>query len=234
MIAVNLVGFKKSGKTTLALDLAGEFKRRGIKAAAAKHTHHPGLDRGQTDSGRLFAAFGQCVVLAGREAQVSWGSRRYLADLLPLLDCEVLVVEGGKSLGWMPRVILPRTAEEAADLSPELALCSFGPAPVPGLARIQDSAELADLILARGFALPGLDCAACGRPDCRTMAADILAGRAAPGDCQARRTDIRIQAGGAELALSPFVANILSGAILGMLRELKGFAPGPVRIDISG
>jgi len=234
MFAVNLVGFKKCGKTTLALDLAAEFARRGVKAAAAKHTHHPALDRGRTDSDRLFSAFGQCVALAGHETQITWNSRRYLADLLPLLDCEALVVEGGKTLGWLPRILLPHTPEEAAELSPELALGTFGPVEVPGLPRLADPAAVADLVLARGFALPGLDCAACGRPDCRTMTQDILAGKATPGDCRARRADIRITVAGTEMALSPFVADILAGGILGMLRTLKGYAPGPVEISITG
>lgn len=233
MFAVNLVGFKKSGKTALALDLAAQFTRRGVKAAAAKFTHHPGLDRGRTDSDRLLAAYGQCAALAGGEAQVAWNSRRYLLDLLPLLDCEVLVVEGGKSLGWLPRIILPRTPEEAADLSPELALGSFGPVEVPGLARLDSPAVVAEAVLAGGFALPGLDCATCGRPDCRALAADIVAGRAAVRDCKARRADIRITSNGAELALSPFVADILAGGILGMLSTLKGYAPGPVEIAIK-
>lgn len=234
MLAVNLVGFKKSGKTTLALDLAAQFTRRGVKAAAAKFTHHPALDRGQTDSDRLFAAYGQCVALAGGEAQIAWNSRRYLADLTPLLDCEVLVVEGGKTLGWLPRVILPRTVEEAADLSPELALGAFGPLEVPGLPRLADASAVAEAVLARGFALPGLDCGSCGRPDCPSLARDIVAGRAKPGDCKAHRADIRITVNGAELALSPFVADILAGGILGMLGTLKGFAPGPVDISIKG
>ena len=233
MLAVNLVGFKKSGKTTLALDLAAEFTRRGVKAAAAKFTHHPALDRGQTDSDRLFAAYGQCAALAGSETQVMWKSKRYLLDLLPLLDCEVLVVEGGKTLGWLPRVILPRTAEEAAELSPDLALGSFGPLEVPGLARLDSPAAVAEAVLARGFALPGLDCATCGRPDCAGLARDIVAGKATPRDCMARRADIRITANGTEMALSPFVADILAGGILGMLSTLKGFAAGPVRISIE-
>jgi molybdopterin-guanine dinucleotide biosynthesis protein B len=234
MLAVNLVGFKKSGKTTLALELAAEFKRRGIKAAAAKFTHHPTLDRTETDSDRLFKAYGQCVALAGNETQVMWDAKRYLLDLAPLLDCEVLVVEGGKSLGWLPRVILPRAPEEAAELSPELALGSFGPVEIPGLARLADTAALADLVLARGFALPGLDCGSCGRPDCRGLVADILAGKAVPDDCRARRSDIKVTVNGAEMALSPFVADILAGGVLGMLRTLKGFAPGPVKISITG
>ena len=234
MFAVNLAGFKKSGKTTLALELGAELARRGVPAAAAKFTHHPGLDRGQADSDRLFAVYGQCAALAAGEAQVSWDSKRYLADLLPLLDRQALVVEGGKSLGWLPRIILPRTPEEVAELSPDLALGTFGPVEVPGLPRLADAAAVADVLLARGFALPGLDCASCGRPDCRGLARDIVAGRATPADCRARRADLKVVVNGAEMALSPFVADILAGGILGMLRTLKGFAPGPVEISITG
>lgn len=233
MRAVNLVGFKKSGKTTLALSLAAEFKRRGIKAAVAKCTHNPALDRGDTDSDRLFAAYGQCAALAGAETQITWNSPRYLADLLPLLNCEVLVVEGCKPLAWLPRIILPRSPEEAAELAPELALGTYGPVEIPGLIRLADPAAVAEAVLERGFALPGLDCGSCGRTDCRGLARDIVAGKAAPKDCQARRADMKITVNGTELALSPFVADILSGGILGMLRTLKGFTPGKVNISIA-
>jgi molybdopterin-guanine dinucleotide biosynthesis adapter protein len=232
MIAVNLVGFKKSGKTTLALALGEELRRRGVKAAAAKFSHQPALDKGHRDSDRLAEVYAQCVALAAAESAGLWKEKRHLADLLPLLSCEALVVEGGKSLGWMPRILLPRAPEDVLGLTPELALATWSPEPVHGLPCVQDIAALADLVLARGFALPGLDCGGCGRADCRGLAQDIVAGRAEPGQCQARGGDIEVMVNGQPVGLGPFVSKVVSGAILGMLRELKGFAPGPVDIRI--
>ena len=49
MIAVKIVGFKKSGKTTLAVQLVEELMRRNIATAAAKCTHHHSLDQTDTD-----------------------------------------------------------------------------------------------------------------------------------------------------------------------------------------
>ena len=236
MIAVNLVGYKKSGKTTLALALGAEFKRRAIKAAAVKCTHHDSFDAPATDTARLREAYGAAVGLASNETAIFWSSKRYAPDLMPLLDAEVVVVEGGKTLGWLPRILLPKTLDEAADpeLSPELALATWGEGAAPGLPAITDIAALADLILSKGFALPGLDCEACGRPDCRTLVAEIVAGKASPLDCKAANPEVRVTVNGYVLPMNDFVQRIFGAAVRGMLSECKGYVAGEIEIKMQG
>ena len=81
--------------------------------------------------------------------------------------------------------------------------------------------------------LPGLDCGDCGRADCAGLARDIVAGKATPESCRARHPECSISVNGVPLSMNRFVFNILSGGILGMLKELKGFAPGTVEIKIE-
>lgn len=234
MIAINLVGYKKSGKTTLALELAAAFKRRSVRAAAIKYTHHDRFDKENTDTARLRDAFGAAVGLAGGETAIFWASKRYALDLLPLLDAEVVVVEGGKTLGWLPRVLVLRDPAEAAELGRDLALASYGPVATEGLVSFQDADALAELILSRGFVLPGLDCQACGRPDCRGLAVEIVAGAAAARDCAAANAPVSVTVNGQVLAMNGFVQRIFGSAIRGMLRECKGYAPGAIEIKLQG
>jgi molybdopterin-guanine dinucleotide biosynthesis protein B len=233
MIAVNLVGYKKSGKTTLALELAEVFNRRGVRVAAIKYTHHDRFDLANTDTARLKEAYGASVGLAGEETAIFWNGKRFALDLLPLLDADLVVVEGGKTLGWLPRVLLPRDPAEAVELGRDLALASYGPISVEGLPSLQDAEALADLILSKAFALPGLDCGACGREDCRTLAAEIVSGAATPRDCKAANAPLSVKINGQVLGVNDFVQRVIGGAIRGMLRECKGYAPGEIEIKLS-
>ena len=50
---IGIAGWKKSGKTTLAVRLVEEFTRRGLCVATVKHAHHEfQVDDGETDSAR--------------------------------------------------------------------------------------------------------------------------------------------------------------------------------------
>lgn len=234
MIAVSIVGFKNTGKTTLALALGEELARRGIRAAAAKFTSHEGVDRPDTDSDRLRKVYGSAALLAPDGAAAFWEGRRYLHDLLPILGADVLVVEGGKQLGWLPRILLLRGVADAGSLEQDLALCSYGDVAGYDMHHLNDVPALADLVLERGFALAGLDCGACGRENCAALARDIVAGKASPKDCSSSFSGVEVTVGGQTVAMNPFVQRVFSASVVGMLREFKGYAPGPVEIKLQG
>lgn len=164
---------------------------------------------------------------------VSWPGERSLADLIPLVNTDFLVLEGGKTLGLMPRIIIAKDDETARDLDPELALAVYGDNALDELMATRDVAGLARIAANGGFLLPGLDCGACGRKDCRALAVDIVAGEASVDDCKALSGSIRITVDGKPLPLNPFVERILQSGIKGMLSELKGFGAGAVDIHIE-
>lgn len=231
MIAAAIVGFKKSGKTTLAVELGRELARRGVAAAAAKCSHHDTVDKADTDTDRLLKAYGRASVLTPAQAGVYWDKKRYLPDLLPLLDADVLIVEGGKSLGWLPRVLLLREPSEAAELSPELAMCSYGKVPAPDMLHLDNVSDLADLILERGFALPGLDCGDCGRESCKALAEQIVVGGATADMCRSGGAQALAKVNGMPVAMNHYMRRIFTSSVMGMLKEFKGYAPGG-EIDI--
>lgn len=234
MKAVSIVGPKNSGKTTLGLELAEHFKKAGLKVAAAKFSHH-GFDWQDTDTTKYAKT---CDVVAGlgpSETFVHWTDRRFLPDILPLLTADVLIVEGGKSLGYLPRILCLRgDLNDGTDwLVPELAIGSYGDKTIENVPSYDDIPSLADTVLEKGFFLPGMDCETCGRPDCKTLATEIITGKTTTKACLAMHSSIEVDINGAPVGMKPFVENIISAAIREMVRTLKGYSPGKATIKLD-
>lgn len=157
--AVAIVGWKKSGKTTLTVRLVEELTRRGRRVATVKHAHHAfQIDDAETDSARHRRAGAQQVAVVSSER---WAMVRELAgapepdfaDVLSWLDpCDIVVVEGYKS-ARVPKIEARRLASHtkrplAGDdplvmaIAADHAIADAG-APVYGL---DDIVGLADLI----------------------------------------------------------------------------------------
>jgi len=235
MRAVNIVGFKDTGKTTLAVELLRELTALGISAGALKFTHQAGLDKPGTDTARLLEVSPAVAAVGASESAIFWRAKKSLAEMLPLLGQEMLVVEGGKALTVMGRIVIAQNEAEARELCAGengLALAVYGPVGVDGVPAVRDVRELARVVSERAFLLPGLDCGACGRENCRALAVDIVAGRASAADCAATTGELSITVDGVALALNPFVARIFRAGIAAMLRELKGYSPGDVHITL--
>jgi molybdopterin-guanine dinucleotide biosynthesis protein B len=234
MKAVSLVGPKKSGKTTLGVQLARHFKEQGLTVSAAKFSHH-GFDWSDTDTTDYASVCDTVAGLSPEETFVHWTKRSFLPDLLPLLNNDVLIVEGGKELGFLPRILcLSGDLSDGIDwLHPELAIASVGDESVDGVPVLNDIPALADTVLEKGFFLPGMDCETCGRPDCHTLASEIVAGKATTKACLAMHNSIQLDIDGAPVGMKPFVEDIISASIREMIRTLKGYAPGKATIKLD-
>lgn len=234
MRAISIAGFKNSGKTMLTSLLAAALERRGLTVSIAKRTHH-GLDKPDTDTAKLCAPGRIVAGFSETETALFWGGPHTLPDMLPLLRADILLVEGGKSRDWLPRVLCAREPSEAEALSRGLALASYGRVPVEGLPHFTETSmdDLAALLAERAFLLPGLDCGACGYEGCLGLARAVVAGTAAVRNCKALKSGMAVTINGQPLGLNPFTAGMLGGAIRGMLREMKGVAPGDVEIRLK-
>ncbi|MBI4803908.1 MAG: molybdopterin-guanine dinucleotide biosynthesis protein MobB [Desulfovibrio sp.] len=237
MRAVNIVGFKDTGKTTLCAGIIRELAAMGMQAGSLKFTHQAGLDKPGTDTSKLLEVSPAVAAIGESESAIFWKRKRSFAEMLPLLGHDLLVVEGGKDLGVMPRIVIARDAAEARTLGagePGLALAVFGPEGVDQTPAVNDIRKLAEMIIERAFLLPGLDCGGCGRSDCRELAMEIVGGKARVSDCTAMGGDISVMVNGAPLGVNPFVSRILRAGIVAMLGELKGYAPGDTVITLKG
>lgn len=236
MKAVSIVGYKKSGKTTLTRKLAAALEARGKSVTIAKFTHS-GLTKPDTDTGNFMKEGRTIIGLGEKECAIHWGNKKMLPDVLPLAQADYLLVEGGKTLSWLPRIILLREQEEQEALDRGLAIASFGDLKATGIPNYTSANldELLDRIEEKAFMLPALDCGACGEETCAAIAQKIVAGKATMKACKSiNNSAMTITVNGSPVGLNPFVENIIRGSIEGMLGSLKGYAPGShVEIKIS-
>lgn len=230
MQAISLIGNKKSGKTALATKLCVYLASQGLRVAAAKFTSH-GFERSDSDTALLAQKCQAVVGISPSQSVLIWPRNRFLMDLIPLLEADVLIIEGGRDFHCAPRILLPhQEGGDDRDLDPQLAVGTWkvGMGSLPIMDTVE---EVGQLIRQRGFLLPGLDCGSCGRENCAQLAMDIVRHKASVADCQAMKGSMSIRVNGQEIGVNAFVESIISGGIKGMLAQLKGYAPG--RIDIS-
>lgn len=125
MNVIGIVGWKNSGKTTLAGALIRELSSRGRRVNSIKHAHH-GVDVDQpgTDSYQHREAGAQEVILAGGQRFAIMHELRGAAEptmdelLARLGPCDWVVVEGFKSHAH-PKIEVHRQASERAPLYPQ-------------------------------------------------------------------------------------------------------------------
>ena len=113
---IGIVGWKKSGKTTLCVRLIEEFTRRGFRVASVKHAHHAfQIDDGDTDSARhrRAGAAQVAIVSAKRWALVTElrdAPEPDFADVIASLEpSDIVIVEGYKSAA-IPKIEARRLA----------------------------------------------------------------------------------------------------------------------------
>lgn len=235
MKAIGITGFKNSGKTTLVALLAQALENMGRRVAVVKCTHHD-LDLPGRDTSRLCAPGRPVAALGEKDAAIFWRDKMSIMDLLVRLPADIVLVEGGKNLTFLPRVLCLHDVLEGAMLAPELAVATFGAVSLPPLPSFDaDTVDvLARLADKSAFVLGGLDCGLCGRESCAGLAADILAGKADPAHCLALvPASISLRVNGSEVPLNAFTARMLEGGLRGMLAPLKGMAPGTVEITLK-
>jgi molybdopterin-guanine dinucleotide biosynthesis protein B len=113
---IGIAGWKKSGKTTLAERLVGEFTGRGLKVATVKHAHHDfQIDDAETDSARhRRAGASQVAIVSARRwalvTELEGAPEPDLAEVVAWLGpCDLVIVEGYKSAA-IPKIEARRSA----------------------------------------------------------------------------------------------------------------------------
>jgi molybdopterin-guanine dinucleotide biosynthesis protein B len=184
---VGIVGYKNTGKTTLAHGVSRELATRGYTVAVIKHSSHH-LDLAGKDTAILGTSADPVAIISPRGSGIFWRKPLSLEDMLLHVAADIILVEGFKTEKTFPKVLCLRGMPDDRTLFDGLAICVVGPTDqmdqvdVPVLDR-DDVARIADLVEQRGFKLPNLDCGGCGRERCYDLAREIVAGTGRPEEC---------------------------------------------------
>ena len=204
------------------------------------------LDHAGTDTSRLAENFGT-VVGVGRDGLLIRCLKPDWKEALAVVgSADYVLFEGFHNIDVCPRVICAKSATDVAAQWTGLEIAITGPVAdqpavrrdletryqVPVLSLEKGAYQLAEEIARRAFLLPGLNCGACGLT-CGQMAHAIVRGERTPNDCAALQASVKVRIDEADIPLNPFVQKILQNVIIGVLRELKGFRRGKIRIEIS-
>jgi molybdopterin-guanine dinucleotide biosynthesis adapter protein len=137
MKAIGVIGYSNSGKTTLIEKLIPIFRARGVSVSAIKNAHHGfDMDRPGKDSFRYReAGAGQVLIsTALRWAMLTETPQQpaTLDELLALLaPCDLVIIEGFKSEGHVPRIEVHRAGQAEPAIFPHdsnvVAVAADGP-----------------------------------------------------------------------------------------------------------
>lgn len=160
MKAIGIIGYSNSGKTTLIEKLIPIFIARGLTVSAIKNAHHGfDMDRPGKDSYRYReAGAGQVLISTGLRWALLTETPSHatgLDELMRLLaPCDLVIVEGFKSEGHIPRIEVRRSTTAESPLFPldpnviAVAADHAVDTRLP-LLDLNDAAKIADFIAAR-------------------------------------------------------------------------------------
>ena len=241
MKAIGIIGFKKSGKTTLLLKLTKELSSRGYQVAAVKHTSEEICEKNDSDTSKYRKYLPQVTIITPQESVIYFKDKNNLEEILKFLDAEIILIEGFKNEKTFPKIICLRKESEEDELSDGLQLCTscilssneYITFTDFNILNEIDVKKIADIVIEKSFKLPNLNCGSCGFIDCYGLAREIVKGNKNCSDCPSLNPAIVVKVDGKKISMNPFIVKIVTSTIIGLLSTLKGFTKGDIEITIK-
>ena len=240
MRVIGIIGYKKSGKTTLTLKLSDELIKRGYKVAVVKHINED-LDLANSDTSKYKESLTQVAAITPKESVIFLKNKKNLEEIIKYLEADIALIEGFKKEKTFPKIVCLREKSEKAELFDGLQLCTAGFVSKGvdpklydfNILNDEDIKKIAEIVINKSFKLPNLNCGECGYQDCYGLAQEIVKGNKTPGNCPSLEPSTLVKVDGKIISMNSFIAKIVRNTIIGLLSPLKGFVKGDIEIKIK-
>lgn len=234
MKAVGIVGYKKSGKTTLIKGLCQALSKMGHNVAVLKHvSSNIDFPDNDTSKFKLYASFVSAI--SSKESEIILKGKKRIEEILAFFEGDIVLVEGFKEEKSFPKIVCIRKKSEEKELFNGLQLFTAsmeGDISDFAIANDDHLAQMASLVVERAFKLPDLNCGHCGYESCYELAKEIVKGKKTIDTCVSLNPPISIKIDGAMFPLNPFTSQLIKNTILAMVSTLRGFKKGTIEIEI--
>lgn len=249
MKILSVTGTTGTGKTTTIENIIKELRRRRYTVGSVKDIHFEkfAIDTEGTNTDRHKKAGSQLVTARGiYETDILFQERISMDKLLRFYDHDFIILEGVIDVN-APRIITATNEEDVDNKYDGLAFCISGVISntemkeyngLPIISSMDHIKELVDLIEEKVYErlpdFPPECCDACGF-NCRELGSKILKGEAVREDCKILNTKVELLVDNNKIQIVPFVEDILSNAVLGVVKELEGYKKGKeIKVIIDG
>lgn len=238
MIAFQIVGRTNSGKTTTATTIINRLAQRKQSVASIKSVHSTRfkLDQPGKDTALLAQAGASPVVAASNhETDFMYYQVMDFKTIASKFNTDWLVVEGfndfplpkivcAKSMSELEEMVDRRTMAISGVISHDIA--EYKKIPVLDSQQPEELDILMNLIDQKTFPLlPYVDdacCQQCGLT-CSRLVQAIVQGEKTYHDCKINRGTVQLKIDGKQIAMVPFVQNILRNTITAIASLLDGW-----------
>jgi molybdopterin-guanine dinucleotide biosynthesis protein B len=212
MKILGVMGTKDTGKTTLVTKIVEKLVQKQYKVGTVKYSHVT-FDLEDRDTGKHRQAGAQIVVGTGKETFILFDHPRELEKIISTIEfndgLDFLILEGFKSSKFAKFSV--------SDLKDEYTIQQVD---VKTLDE-QKIDELVQLVEERSYGLlQDLNCRKCGFDSCYEFATAKVQGQAPDIDCKSQFKQALLQVNGQRIPLNPFVQNIISKTVTGMIDSL--------------
>lgn len=248
MKVFSVFGITKSGKTTVLENVIGELRRRRYTVGSVKDIHFEqfAMDTEGTNTDRHKKAGSQLVTARGlKETDILFPRQLSIGEILAFYDHDFVALEGVDDYN-VPKII---TAHNTAEVDERLDDSVFALSGVlaeqldsyrglPVINAVTGAGTLVDLIEEKVPRLlpdfPAECCSGCGA-DCRELLAAILKGERSRSDCVLDGANVRLEIGGWDIPMVPFVQEVLRRTVTALVSTLDGYRENvEISITIGG
>jgi molybdopterin-guanine dinucleotide biosynthesis adapter protein len=228
MKTIGVIGFKKSGKTTLTKSIAKSLIDRGYSVAVIKHSNKP-VDHGNTDTGQFTKAVSQVALITPENTEIILQGDHNLSEIMSYINADYLLVEGFKNIKYFPKILCLKKEDNRQILDDGLVLFTVGLETSLKeqenvdylLSEKKDLEEIVKQVENRAFMLPNMNCGKCGYGNCYNLAQAIVKGMDSQKKCVYFKNLISININKKRIYLNPFMSKLYQNMLYGMFSPLK-------------